>query len=55
MAMINLDRVKFYQPPSMAEPTGKNSMVTFQHIGKIAGDTRGGDAGMWNPALTKMI
>jgi len=55
MATINLDSVKFYQPPSMAEPTGKNPMVTLQHKGETAGDIRGGDAGMWNPALTKMI
>ncbi len=55
MATINLDSVKFYQPPSTAEPTGQNPMVTFQHIGETAGDTRGGDAGMWNPALIKMI
>ncbi len=55
MATINLDSVKFYQPPSAAEPTGKNSMVTVRHIGETAGDTRCGDAGMWNPALTKMI
>ncbi len=46
MATINLDTVKFYQPPSTAEPTGKNPMVTFQHIGETAGDTRGEDAGM---------
>ena len=55
MATINLNSVKFYQPPSTAEPTGKNPMVTFQHIRETAGDTRGGDAGMWNPALIKMI
>jgi hypothetical protein len=46
MATINLDNVKFYQPPSTAEPIGKNPMVTFQHKGETAGDTRGGDAGM---------
>lgn len=53
MATINSDNIKFYQPPSTAEPTGKNPMVTFQHKGETAGDTRGGDAGMWNPALIK--
>jgi len=56
MATINLDSVKFYQPPSTVERTGKNPIVTFQqHIGETAGDTRGWDAGMWNPALTMMI
>jgi len=55
MATINLDSVKFYQPPSAAEPTGKNPIVTFRHIGETARETNGGDAGMWNPALIKMI
>lgn len=55
MATISLDSVKFYQSSSMAEPTGKNHMVTFRHISEIAEDTRGGNAGMWNPALTEMF
>jgi len=55
MAMINLNRINFYQSSSMAEPTNKNSMITFQHMGEIAKDTRGGNADMWNSALTKMI
>ena len=55
MAMINLNRINFYQSPSMIESIGKNSMVTFQHMGETAEDTRDGDADMWNPTLTKMI
>jgi len=50
MTTINLDSVEFYQPPNRAEPTGKNPIVTLQHKGEAAADTRGGDAGMWNPA-----
>jgi len=46
MATINLNSVKFYQPPSTTKLTGKNPMVTFQHIGEIVEDTRGGDASM---------
>jgi len=55
MAAINLDSIKFYQPPSTAVPSGKNPMMTFQHIGESAGDTGGGNAGIWNPVLIKMI
>ncbi len=36
MATINLDSIKFYQPPSAAEPTGKNPIVIYRHIGETA-------------------
>ena len=50
MTTINLDSVEFYQPPSRAEPAGKNPVATLQHKGETAGDTRDGDAGMCSPA-----
>ncbi len=46
MIMINLNRVKFYQPLSMTELTDKNSMIIFQHIDKIAEETRDENTGM---------
>lgn len=50
MTTVNLDCVELYQPPNRAERTDKNPVVTLQHEGVTAADTRDGDAGMWNPA-----
>lgn len=53
MTTNNLDSVEFYQPPSRAEPAGRNPVVTSQYKGETAEDTRDGDAGMCKVQLNR--